>query len=58
VRYDFDDGSGKISGNKWPEKEGDSPIKCANCIICLPNLYALMFSFKKGHLNTSAFLVN
>lgn len=27
MRYDFDDGSGKISGNRWPEKEGDPHIK-------------------------------
>ncbi|KIM49312.1 hypothetical protein M413DRAFT_438499 [Hebeloma cylindrosporum] len=27
VRYGFDDGSGKIMGNRWPEKEGDPPFE-------------------------------
>jgi len=27
VRYGFDDGSGKITGNRQPETEGDPPFE-------------------------------
>jgi len=55
VRYGFDDGSGKITGNRWPEKEGEPPFECVTLTFVLQISYPLMSSLIKGHLDTFAF---
>jgi hypothetical protein len=57
VRYGFDDGSGKITGNRWPEKEGDPPLECVKLSFVLQISYPLIFFLIKVPLDTFALLV-